>query len=111
MGCPGQRLFQRTNPAAESEFRSSADEEMDMLGHDHVSTDGDIEVVLSSPGENDEGGVDIIAGQTWPAVMRAKGDEVERTDVEDPAETERSSPKMIAHAKNLYRRHSAASSI
>ena len=74
---------------------------MNVLGHDHVSTDRNIEVVLGSSGEKDEGGVDIIAGQTSAAVMRAEGDEVERTDVEDPAETERSSPKMIAHAKNL----------
>jgi hypothetical protein len=74
---------------------------MEMLGHDHVSTDGNIEVVLGAPGKKDEGGVNLIAGQTWPAVMRAEGDEVERTDVEDPAETERSSRKMIAHAKNL----------
>ena len=94
-------MFEYTNPATESEFRSSADEEMDMLGHDHVSTDGNIEVALGSPGKKDEGGVELIAGQAWPAVMRAEGDEVERTNVEDPAETQRSSPKMIAHAKNL----------
>ena len=101
IGCLGQRLFEQTHPAAKSEFRSSADEEMDMLGHDHVSTDGNIEVVFGAPGEKDEGGVDLITGQAWPAVMRAEGDEVERTDVEDPAETERSSSKMIAHAKTL----------
>jgi hypothetical protein len=74
---------------------------MDMLGHDHVSTDGNIEVALGSPGKKDEGGVNLIAGQTLAAPIRTKGDEVERTNVEDPAETQRSSPKMIAHAKNL----------
>src|SRR5207249_11539530 len=96
ISCLGQRLFEQTRPVSESEFRSSADEEMDMLGHDHVSTDGNIEVALGSPGKKDEGGVDLIAGQARPAAMRAEGDEVERTGVEDPAETERSSSKMIA---------------
>jgi hypothetical protein len=74
---------------------------MDVLGHDYVSTDGNIEVALGSPGKKDEGGVNLVAGQTWAALIRTKGDQVERTNVEDPAETQRSSPKMIAHAKNL----------
>ena len=60
---------------------------MDMLGHDDVSTDGNIEVALGSLGKKDEGGVDIVASQTWAALLCAKGDEVERTDVEDPTET------------------------
>ena len=72
---------------------------MDMLGHDHGSTDGNIEVALRSSGKKDEDGVDIIASQTLAAPVRTKGDEVERTNVKDPAEAERSSPKIIAHAK------------
>ena len=55
---------------------------MDMLGHDHVSTDGNIEVALGSPGKKDEGGADIVVGQTSAAFIRTKGDEVERTNVE-----------------------------
>jgi len=56
---------------------------------------------LGSPGKKDEGGVNLIAGQTLAAFIRTKGDEVEGTNVENPAETQRSSPKMIAHAKKL----------
>jgi hypothetical protein len=66
-----------------------------------VKTRAPTTYALGSPGKKDEGGVDIVAGQTSTAFIRTKGDEVERTNVEDPAETQRSSPKMIAHAKNL----------
>ena len=74
---------------------------MDVVGHDHVSTNCNIEVALGSPGKKDEGGADIVVGQTSAAFIRTKGDEVERTNVEYPAETQRSSPKMIVHANTL----------
>jgi hypothetical protein len=43
---------------------------MDMLGHDHVSTEGNIEAP-GSPGKN-EGGVNLIAGQTLAALIFKK---------------------------------------
>ena len=74
---------------------------MDMLRHDHVSANGNIEVTLGAPGKKDECRMDLVASQARNSVMRAKGDEVERAGFKDSTETQRSSPEILLHAKNL----------
>ncbi len=97
----GQRLFQRANPAAQSEIQSSTDEKMNMIGHDHVSPNGNIEVALGPLGKKNEGGMKLITRQACVPVVRTKSDEVKRSGFKNPIETERSAPKFLLHAENL----------
>ena len=60
---------------------------MDMLRHDHVSANGNIEVALGTPGKKDECRMDLVASQARNSVMRAKGDEVERAGFKNSTET------------------------
>ena len=61
IGCLGQRLFQLADPAAQNEIRTATDEQMDMVGHDHVTANGHIELAFGSTGKENEGRMDIIA--------------------------------------------------
>jgi len=44
-------LFERTHPRCQDKVRIPADEEMDVVGHNDVSTDGDVEILEGALGE------------------------------------------------------------
>jgi hypothetical protein len=51
---------------------ASAHEQMNMIRHDYITANGDVEVTLGTLGRSDKCRVDFIAPQKWLPQMRAK---------------------------------------
>ncbi len=57
----GQRLFQHSNPSAQKKIRAATDKQMDMVRHDHIATNRNIELVCLSLGKENECSMNFIA--------------------------------------------------
>ena len=86
---------------AENEIGSSTNEQMHMIWHDYIPTNGNIKVVRSALGEEDEGGMNFITSEKSYPAMRAECDEVERARTEKPVQTKRPSPEVFVHPRDL----------
>jgi hypothetical protein len=56
---------------------------MNVVRHDNVSADGNIEVALSSLGKKNKRGVNFVTSQPCSPVMRAISDKIEWARVEN----------------------------
>jgi len=56
---------------------------MDMVRHDHIATYGDVEVAFGTFAEKDESGMNVLACEKPPSLVRAKSDEIKRTRIKD----------------------------
>jgi hypothetical protein len=72
---------------------------MDMVRHDHVTTNGDVEVALGTLGKKDECCMKLVPRQKRPSLVCAKGDEIERARVKNAIETRRTLSEISFHAK------------
>jgi hypothetical protein len=70
-----------------------------MVRHDHVTTNGDLEVAFRALGKKDECCMNVVARQKRPSLVCAKGDEIERARVKNAIETRRRLSEISLHAK------------
>ena len=88
--CPCQRnmfresLYQHSYPWPELKIVGSADEKMNVIGHHHVSADGDIANPARLLGEPDECRVHQIGREQFPPLVCTKCDEEQGIVSEDP---------------------------
>ena len=76
---------------------------MNMIRHDYITTNGDVEVMLSTLGISDKRRVDFIAREIWFPQVGAKGDKIERARFKETTETWRSACEILLHAKTCSR--------
>jgi hypothetical protein len=72
---------------------------MNMIRHDYITTNGDVEVMLSTLGISDKRRVDFIAREIWFPQVGAKGDKIARARFKETTETWRSACEILLHAK------------
>lgn len=73
-----KRLLQRGNPVGQNELRIAADKEVNVIWHNDVSTDGNVEISDSAFGKSDECCLNGIGGEPFLATVSAKGYEPNR---------------------------------
>ena len=73
-----ERLFQGGDPWTQDEFGIAADEEVNVIGHDYVPADGNVELFGCAAGKLSECRVNRIGGEPFLAMVSAKGDEPDR---------------------------------
>jgi hypothetical protein len=71
---------------------------MDVIGHDDVSANGNIEVALGSLSKVNEGGMNLVTRKASDSIVRGKRDEVERARVKNSGESKRSPRVIFLHA-------------
>jgi hypothetical protein len=72
---------------------------MNMIRHDYIAANGDIEVPLGTLGIGDKCCVDFSARQKWLSQVGAKGDKIQRARVEETTETWRTASEIPLHAE------------
>ncbi len=60
---------------------------MNVIRHDYITADGDVEFTLGTLGISDERRVNVIAREIWLPQVSAKGDKIERARVKETIET------------------------
>ena len=73
-----EELLELANPAPQDEIHRTAHEKMNVVGHDDVSADGDIEAVDRSADESNKRVVDCSLGEPWTPVVGAEGHKINR---------------------------------
>jgi hypothetical protein len=96
---PLPKLVSTGRPRAQSKDLASAHEQMNMIRHDYITPNGDVEVTLGTLGISDERRVDFIAREIWLPQVSAKGDKIERARVKETNETWRAASEILLHAE------------
>ena len=89
-----RQLFQHSYPWPKLKIVGSADEEMNMIGHHHISADGDLANPVRLLGEPDECRVHRIGREQFPPLVCTKCDEEQGIVSEDPPQARRQSRKF-----------------
>ena len=92
-----ESLFQHSYPWPELKIVGSADEKMNVIGHHHVSADGDVTNPIRLLSEPDECRVHRIGREQFPTLVCTKCDEEQGIVNEDPPQAGRQF-WMFAHA-------------
>ena len=106
--CPCQRnmfresLFQHSHPWAELKIVGSADEKMNVIGHDHISTHSNVMPRICLRRERHKCGMHCVGCEQFPPLVRAEGDEEQRVMSENPPQARREF-WIFAHAKSCSR--------
>ena len=79
-----ESLFQHSHPWPELKIVGSADEKMNVIGHHHVSADGDITNQVRLLGEPDECRVHRIGREQFPPLVCTKRDEEQSVMSKNP---------------------------
>src|SRR2546427_2822163 len=87
-------LFQHSYPWPKLKIVGSADEKMNMIGHHHISADGDLANPVRLLGEPDECRVHRIGREQFPPLVCTKCDEEQGIVSEDPPQARRQSRKF-----------------
>jgi hypothetical protein len=70
---------------------------MNLIRHDHITTNCDVVVTLGTLGISDKRRVDFIAREIWLPQVSAKGDKIERARFKEAAETRRAPSEILLH--------------
>jgi hypothetical protein len=70
---------------------------MNMIRHDYVTANGNVEVTPGTFGISDKRCVDFIAGEMLLSQVSAKGDKIERACIKQTTETWRAAPEILLH--------------
>src|ERR1043166_9451056 len=73
---------------------------MNVIRHNHIATNCDVEVVLGAFGKKNERSVDLILCQEPLSFVRAERDEINRTCCVDPSQARRSPFECPLHRKS-----------
>ena len=69
---------------------------MNVVGHNDITADGDVEVTMGTLGISEKRRVNFIAREIWLPQVSAKGDKIERARVKETAETRRAAVRNSA---------------
>jgi hypothetical protein len=83
---------------------------MNVIRHDYITANGDVEFTLGALGISDECRVNFNAREIWLPQVSAKGDKIERTRVKETAETWRAASEILLHAEICNHGHGAVQS-
>lgn len=75
--------LKEAEPRGEIELRVATDEKMNVIGHDHVSTDGDVVLGVGALAEHQERVLHCARSEVWPLPVAAERDEIDRVRSED----------------------------
>ena len=81
----GDSLFQPSYPWAELKIVGSADEEMNVIGHDYISTNSDVVLRMRARCERYERAVHRVRCKQLPPLLRAERDEEKRIVSKNPS--------------------------
>ena len=70
---------------------------MNMIRHDYVTANGNVEVTPGTFGISDKRCVDFIAGEILLSQVSAKGDKIERACIKQTTETWRAVSEILLH--------------
>lgn len=70
---------------------------MNMVRHNYVAANRDVEFTLGTLGISDKRRVDFIAREIWLPQVGAESDKIERARVKETAETWRAAAKILLH--------------
>ena len=70
---------------------------MNVIRHDYITANGDVEVTLGTLGISDERRMNFIAREIWLPQVSAKGDKIERAGVKETTETRRAASEILLH--------------
>lgn len=90
-------LVSKGRPTGLIENRTSAHKQMNMIRHNYVTADGDVEVTVGTLGISDKRHVDFLARQIRLPQVSAKGDKIERARVKETIETWRAASEIMLH--------------
>jgi hypothetical protein len=72
-----QRTFQRSNPGSKPELRGTSNEEMNVVRHQHISSNKNVVNVRCLPGELDKYGMNFSASEPRFTLMSYEGQEID----------------------------------
>jgi len=72
---------------------------MNVIRHDHITANGDVEVTLGALGISDKRRVDFLAREIWLPQVSAKGDKIERARLKETTKTRRAACELLLHAE------------
>ena len=70
---------------------------MNMIRHDYVTANGNVEVTPGTFGISDKRCVDFIAGEILLSQVSAKGNKIKRACIKQTPETWRAVPEILLH--------------
>jgi len=70
---------------------------MNVIGHDHVATNGDVEAGFGMFGKNGERSMNFLASKKRFSLVSAKSDEIQGPIIKDAAQTWRPSLEILLH--------------
>jgi hypothetical protein len=70
---------------------------MNVVMHDHLTTNGDVEGFFGALGEKNESSMDLILCKKPLSLVGAKSDEIRETRVKEAAETWRAASEILLH--------------
>ena len=79
---------------------------MNVIGHDHVATNGDVEAGFGTFGKSGERRMNFVADEKRFSLVSAKGDEIHGAIIKDAAQTWRTSLEIRFHTKHAALRPS-----
>jgi len=74
---------------------------MNVIRHDYITANGDVEFSLGTLGISDERRVNVIAREIFLPQVSAKGDKIKRACIKDTAEAQRAASEILLHEENL----------
>ena len=74
---------------------------MDVISHNHIATDCDVEGFVGALGKNNERSMDLIVCQQSLSFVCAKGDEIKRSCCKDASQTWWPPAESPLHARSV----------
>src|SRR6266702_1738927 len=74
---------------------------MNVIGHDHVATNRDVEAGFGTFGKNGERRMNFVASEKRFSLVSAKSDEIQGPIIKDAAQTWRPSLEIRFHTKHV----------
>ena len=74
---------------------------MNVIRHDHVTTNGDVEARFGTFGKNGERRMNFVASEKRFSLVSAKSDEIQGPIIKDAAQTWRPSLEIRFHTKHV----------
>ena len=74
---------------------------MNVIRHDHVATNGDVEAGFGTFGKKGECRMNVIASKKRLSLVSAKSDEIQGASIKDAVQTWRPPPEIRFHAKGV----------
>lgn len=74
---------------------------MNVIGHDHIATNGDVEAGFGTFGKKGECRMNVVASKKSLSLVSAKSDEIQGASIKASAQTWRPPFKISFHAKRV----------